>query len=64
MFWLMCRGFIGVGGVKCGCGKVKWGLQEGGVRGGGKSESLQQLAVALSVSLCGFIVPLLCRLYK
>lgn len=30
----------------------------------GMSVSPLQLAVALSVSLCGFIVPLLCRLYK
>lgn len=33
-------------------------------REGGESVSLLQLAVALSVSLCGFIVPLLCRRYK
>lgn len=34
------------------------------VVGGSKSVSLLQLAVALSVSLCSFIVPLLNRLYK
>lgn len=32
--------------------------------GGSKSVSPLQLAVALSVSLCSFIVPLLNRLYK
>lgn len=31
---------------------------------GGESVSPLQLAVALSVSLCVLIVPLLCRLYK
>lgn len=31
---------------------------------GGESVSLLQLAVALSVSLCSFIVPLLCWRYK
>lgn len=38
------------------------GVQERG--GGCKSVSFLQLAVALSVSLCSFVVPLLCRLYK
>lgn len=31
---------------------------------GGESVPPLQLALALSVSLCGLIVPLLCRLYK
>jgi len=33
---------------------VKWGLQEGGVRGG-ESVSLLSLAAALSVSLCSLL---------
>lgn len=42
-----------------------WVWVGGGLGGwGGGSVSPLQLAVALSVSLCGFIVPLLCRLYK
>lgn len=41
-----------------------WVGEEGVWGSGGESVSLLQLAVALSVSLCGFIVPLLGRLYK
>lgn len=60
----MCRGFISAtGGVKCGCGKVKWGLQEGGVRGGRKCVP-SAIGCGPKCLIMQLIVPLLCQRYK